>query len=247
MTPAMTLELTVTRQSEMIPVGFQAPAPVRATLVGPDGRAVVDIGLRAGVTTTLSLPPLSGEHRLYVRWADWADQSYEIQWRLELAAIGSAPLGAITAGAVEAAPAVDARTTSGTTDLSVGGGSELGFDVAFETGDPGNGIFRALGAVTRLRLELDGDEAQPVTLLLEPDRNGRITRAVELWPGRPVEVVLDARTCPYSCEPWRGALATPTPGSPGLGRDVVIHWEHTTQLWDFEPAPQFGYFYEVME
>ena len=241
----LTLQLDVTRTGDMLPVGLRAPPPVRLALVSEEDATVFDVGLRAGAPNTFALPAVAGDHRLVFIWEDWADQAYEVGWRLELATVGAAPPGALTAGTVQVVPRVDEETANGETTMVVNGGADLGFQLGVDPGVYQAGHLRGLVGVARLRLEVLGRNTSPVTLLLQPSRTNREELPVVLDPGEPVDLVLGAvGDCVNLCEPWRGSIPTQELIGRRPGDEVTVRWQATIQLWDLDPALS-PYFYPV--
>ena len=87
----LTLELTVSREGEAIPVGLLAPPPVRAALVTEDdAEVIIEMGARPGAPVVAALPPLEGGYRLVVMWQDRAAQAYRVSWKLERGTVANA-------------------------------------------------------------------------------------------------------------------------------------------------------------
>lgn len=248
----LTLELTVTREGQAIPVGLLAPPPVRAALVAEDdAEVVIEIGARPGVPAVAALSPLEGGYRLVLTWQDRAAQAYRISWQLERGTVADASAPGIEVGALESASPVAETTSKGEMLVSVGANQpDLRFGVGIDIGEARPGHLKPVAGVVRLQLELDADATGALVLLLSPSVYGGAEEVpVILRPGEPVEVALEAvGSCENQrCEPWRGRVRTP--GSSGTPADerVRIRWRAEFELWGLDPLAGSPAFYEIDE
>ena len=244
------LEIEATRIGDMIPVGLRAPPPVRLALVDTAGKIAAEVEVPAGTTRGVALPPLSGEYRLVVLWQDRAAQAYDVSWRLEAGSVTNAPSGTVTGAAQVEAPRVDGIEAQGSIELTVNGNRpKLNFGVGIDLGLESSAYLRPVAGVARFTLELDEPPGHtPVTLGLKRDGAYESEMLVELVPGQPVEVTLDAvGRCVYRCTPWVAEIPRQPEGGLVPGAMVSIKWHATFELWDLVPQPHasWKYFYEL--
>lgn len=247
----LTLELTVSRDGEGIPVGLLAPPPVRAAIIAKgDGSVVVEVGARPGKPATVTLPPMGADHLLVISWHDFAAQAYRVDWRVEAGTVadGSGPTVEVreTAGAQSVAH----TTTSGETQVLVGANRpDLGFGVGIDLGEVEAAHLAPAAGVLRLELELDPEASTgPLILLLSAsDDSGDEAVPVTLWPGEPVQISVDAiGDCTYRrCPPWRGRLQTPGRGDGTADESVTVRWRAEFDLWRLDPEGGAPLFYEL--
>ncbi|HTE66253.1 MAG TPA: hypothetical protein VK736_08340, partial [Candidatus Binatia bacterium] len=237
----LTLELTLAREGEAIPVGLLAPPPVRAAIVTEDdAEVVIEMGARPGVAVVVALPPLEGGHRLVLIWQDRAAQAYQVNWQLERGTVANTSAPGIEGGAPDSASSVAETTSTGETPVTVGANQpDLRFGVGIDIGEGRPGHLPPVAGVLRLRLELDADGSAPLILLLTPSVYGGAEEVpVILRPGEPVEVALEAiGSCENQrCEPWRGRVRTPGWGSAPGDERVTVHWRAEFELWGLDPV-----------
>jgi hypothetical protein len=246
----LTLELTVSREGEAIPVGLLGPPPVRAALVSDDdAEVVIEIGARPGVAAVVALPPPEGGYRLVLMWQDRAAQAYRVDWRLEEGTVANTSAPGIEVGAPESVSSLAQTTAKGETPVTVGANQpDLRFGVGIDIGEARPGHLTPVAGVVRLQLELDADATSgPLILLLTPSVYGGAEEVpVTLRPGEPVEVALEAvSSCENQrCEPWRGRVRTPGWGSAPGDERVTVHWRAEFELWGLDPVAGSPSFYE---
>jgi hypothetical protein len=247
----LALELTVSRDAEGIPVGLLAPPPVRAALIAKAGGAVVvDVGVRPGNPTTVSLPATSAEYLLVISWHDRAAQAYRVDWRVEAGTVSDESGPAVEVRETSGAESVAQTTTSGETQMVVGASRPaLEFGVGVDLGEVEAAHLTSAAGVLRLELELD-PEASPgplILLLSRSEYSGDEAVPVTLRPGEPVQIALDAvadcidRRCP----PWRGRLQTPGQSRGPTEESVTIRWRAAFDLWRLDPEGDAPSFYEL--
>jgi hypothetical protein len=248
----LTLELTVSREGEVIPVGLLAPPPVRAALVSDDdAEVVIQIGARPGVPSVAALPPLEGGYRLVLVWQDRAVQAYRVDWRLEEGTVANTSAPGVEVGAPDSALSLAETTATGEALVTVGANQpDLRFGVGIDIGEGRPGHLPPVAGVLRLQLELDADATGPLILLLTPSIYGGAEEVpVILRPGEPIDVALEAvGSCENQrCEPWRGRVRTP--GSSGTPADerVRIRWRAEFELWGLDPLAGSPSFYKIDE
>lgn len=245
-----TLQLTVTRDGEAIPVGLLAPPPVRVAIVSGDGSVVVDVGPRPGTPASVALPPFEGEPQLVVWWRDRAAQGYRVDWRLERAIVGRGAARIVRVGAATDSTSVLQRSTSGESRMLVASfRPDLEFGVGVDIGDVDRERLAPAAGVLRLEIELDADATiDPLILLLSTsDYSGDETVPVTLRAGEPVELALDAvANCDRTrCPPWRGRVQVPGPAAGPADAMVLVRWRASYELWRLDPSAEPPSFYEV--
>jgi hypothetical protein len=246
----LTLELTVSREGEAIPVGLLAPPPVRAALVSDnDAEVVIEIGARPGVAAVAALPPLVDDYRLVVVWQDRAVQAYRVSWQLERGTVADTSVHGIEVGPPETASSFAETTSKGETLVTVGANQpDLRFGVGIDIGEARPGHLMPVAGVVRLELELDADAPGPLILLLTPSVYGGAEEVpVILGPGEPVEVALEAvGSCENQrCEPWRGRVRRPGSGGTPDDERVTIRWRAEFELWRLDPLASSPSIYEI--
>jgi len=246
----MALELTVSREGEGIPVGLLAPPPVRAAIIAEgDGSVVVEVGVRPGQPTTVTLPPIGADHRLVISWHDRAAQAYQVDWRVEAGTVTAASGPTVEVREAAEAKSAANTTTSGETPMLVGANRpDLGFGVGIDLGEVEAAHLVPAG-VLRLELELDPEASTgPVILLLSrSEYSGDEAVPITLRPGEPVRVALDAvADCTYGrCPPWIGRLRAPGPSRGTTDESVTIRWQAELELWRVDPGGGAPSFYEL--
>lgn len=241
------LDLVASRDGIATPTGFHAPPPIRVAIVDNEGSVIVDVGIRPGTPTSVSLPPLEGEHRLVLWWQDRAADSYHVDWSVERGAVGSGHNLTVEAGDAVTPPSVTFILGESDAELEIGNPqSEVVFGFEIEVGEGGIGRLPPAAGVVRLSIELAADEATgPLILIL----TGGGAVPVTLEPGEPVDLALDAlANCgAASCEPWHGQLVVP--GQPfrtnAVHQSASISWSARWELWPLDPRAQSPIFREI--
>ena len=236
-----TLEVSVTREGEALPTGFDAPAPVRLALLDETGAVVVELGPRPGTRSTVALPPLDGNHEVVAWWQDRADQVYDVDWSIEVAAIAAGE-PVVTVGRAAFEEPIHDASSEGESQVTIDRDSALEMGIPVDIGESGapDGLTPALG-VLHLTLELIGDETDaPALLILAPDRfaSSRGSVPIVLRPGEPTDVALEAFPgCRSStCESWWGTLGVTDPSDVDRSNSRTIRWSSTLELWPLGAA-----------
>lgn len=247
----LSLELTVSREGEAIPVGLLAPPPVRAAIVAEgNGTVVVDVGARPGEPSTVTLPPIEGDYGLIVWWQDRAAQAYGVDWRVERGTVAARAGPTVEVREAAGARSVAQMPRSGESQMLVGANrSDLGFEVGIDLGEVEPARLAPAAGVLRLELELDPDATTgPLILLLSrSEYGGDEAVPVTLRPGEPVQIALDAiADCTdRKCPPWRGRVRTPGQGGGTTDETVTIRWRAEFELWRLDPRAGVPSFYEL--
>lgn len=246
------LELRTSRDGPGTPAGLQAPPPIRAAIINSTGSVVMDVGLRPGTPTSVSLPPLEGDHQLVLWWQDRAADSYGVDWSVERGVVGSGPNPIVEAGDAVTPPSVSLIPHESEAELEIGNPrSEVKFGIEIEVGEGILGRLPPAAGVVRLRVELAADATTgPLILILTDGEYGaRNAVPVTLEPGKPVELALDAvANCgAVSCQPWVGQLVVP--GEPfrtnAVHQSASLSWSARWELWPLDPSMQPPIFREL--
>jgi hypothetical protein len=99
---ALRLALETVRLTETAPAGFDAPEPVRATVLTADGTVVARLGVRPGDAPTLAiaLAPCASDcvrdYRIAFEWMDRRPEAdYRLTWRAEIIGLPADGLAAV--------------------------------------------------------------------------------------------------------------------------------------------------------
>ena len=234
------LAVEVDREGDAIPTGLNAPAPVRLALLDDEGHVVADLGVRPGTRSAVVLPVLAGEHEIVTWWQDRADQTYQVDWSIEVGALAS-PTDP-TVGLLPLIRPEPIRHDSGEGEREIGPDRNEAAEIGSgsDIGEPRvpDGLPAAIG-VLHLGLELRGEETDaPALLILLPDRfQSDGSFPVPLRPGERVDLALDAfPSCLIGqCDPWHARLGTSDPFATERSRTVTLRWEWTLDVWPLDP------------
>jgi hypothetical protein len=246
------LALDAARLTDTPPTGFDAPEPIRATVLAADGTVLARQGIRPGDGgRTLGLPiaacsaGCATDYRIAFEWMDRRpDADYRLTWRAEVMGLPAENRAGVSAAlrtgdpeiVAPAGPPVALPEAGGSLrgqrfDLHIGGASGAGLPVApvhiqllvTATVDPSDEVG---ASATTIR---------PIPLLGGPGQNGPF----DVLPGQSGSFVVNLEdSCKSAlCDRWAMyAIHTPAPAASNSVAPEVS-WKLEARAWRLVPDP----------